>query len=111
MDADEKYRSLILDALRISADYRPRFGLGRQRGVTLEEFTARYSADPLYSWIGLDSPAIYAAHKAAGGITSIYRQIGIGCERLFQTLLQDTFGLTQSQSTWQYSTPRPKWRA
>ena len=107
MDADERYRSLILDALRISANYRPRFGLGRRRGVTLEEFTAQYSADPLYSWIGLDSPAIYAAHKAAGGITSIYRQIGIGCERLFQTLLQDTFGLTQSQSTWQYSTPRP----
>lgn len=107
MEADERYRSLILDALRISAGYRPRFGLGRRRGITLEEFTAEYSADPLYSWIGLDSPAIYATHKAAGGITSIYRQIGIGCERLFQTLLQDALGLTQSQSTWQYSTPRP----
>ena len=106
MDADERYRFLILDALRISAGYRPRFGLGRRRGITLEEFTAEYSADPLYSWIGLNSPAIYAAHKAAGGITSIYRQIGIGCERLFQALLQDTFGLTQSQSTWQYTTPR-----
>ena len=107
MDADERYRSLLLDALRVSADYRPRFGLGRRRGVTLEEFTAQYSADPLYSWIGIDSPAIYAAHKAAGGITSIYRQIGIGCERLFQTLLQDTFGLTQEQARWQYRAPRP----
>ena len=107
MDADERYRSLILDALRVSANYRPRFGLGGRRGVSLEEFTAAYSADPLYSWIGLDSPAIYAAHKAAGGITSIYRQIGIGCERLFQTLLQDTFGLTQDQARWQYRAPGP----
>lgn len=26
---------------------------------------------------------MYAAHKAAGGMTSVYRQIGIECERLY----------------------------
>ncbi len=107
MDADARYRSLVLDRIRVSADYKPQFGLGRRRGVSLEEFIAAYSADPLYSWIGLNSPAIYAAHKAAGGMTSIYRQVGIGCERLFQAILQDAFGLTQSQASWQYSAPRP----
>lgn len=30
---------------------------------------------------------MYAAHKAAGGMTSVYRQIGIGCERLFRKLV------------------------
>ena len=107
MNTDAKYRSLILDAVRVSAQYRPRFGLGRRGGMSLEEFRAAYAADPLYSWIGLDSPAIYAAHRAAGGITSIYRQIGIGCERLFQTLLRDTLGLTQEQASWNYRVPRP----
>lgn len=107
MDSDTRYRSLILDAVRVSARYRPRFGLGRRGGMSLDEFHAAYSADPLYSWIGLDSPAIYAAHRAAGGITSIYRQIGIGCERLFQTLLRDTLRLTQEQASWQYRVPRP----
>ena len=75
--------------------------------MSLEEFHAAYSADLLYSWIGLDSPAIYAAHRAAGGITSIYRQIGMGCERLFQTMLRDTLGLTREQTSWQYRVPRP----
>ena len=107
MDSDAKYRALILDAMRVSVEYKPRFGLGRRRGLNLEEFQASYSADPLYSWLGLDSPAIYAAHRAAGGITSIYRQIGIGCERLFRTLLQDAFCLTQDQATWQYTTSGP----
>ena len=107
MDNDARYRSLILDAMRVSADYRPRFGFGRRHGVSLEEFKASYSADPLYSWLGLDSPAIYAAHRAAGGITSIYRQIGIGCELLFKTLLQDTLGLTQDEASWQYTTSTP----
>ena len=32
---------------------------------------------------------MYAAHKAAGGMTSIYRQIGIGCERLFREIIKD----------------------
>ena len=36
-------------------------------------------------------------------MTSIYRQLGIGCERLFRTLLQDTSGLTERQASWEYS--------
>lgn len=110
MDTDEKYAAILLDALRVSADYLPKFGLGRRRGVSLDEFNAVYGADPLYSWIGFDAPAIYAAHRAAGGMTSLYRQLGIGCERLFRTLIQDAFGLTESQSTWAYSVPSTEGR-
>ena len=110
LDTDEKYAAILLDALRVSSDYLPKFGLGRRRGVSLDEFNAVYGADPLYSWIGFDAPAIYAAHRAAGGMTSLYRQLGIGCERLFRTLIQDAFGLTESQSTWAYSVPSAEGR-
>lgn len=110
MDTDAKYAAILLDALRVSSDYLPKFGLGRRRGVSLDEFNAVYGADPLYSWIGFDAPAIYAAHRAAGGMTSLYRQLGIGCERLFRTLIQDAFGLTESQSTWAYSVPSTEGR-
>jgi len=30
-----------------------------------------YRSDPFYNWVGLDNPLMYAAHKAAGGMTSI----------------------------------------
>lgn len=83
------------------AGYRPKFGYG-VGGMDLAEFTRVYGADPFYSWIGLNSPLVYAAHKAAGGMTSIYRQIGIGCERLLRELLQDTLGLSPAQSVWEY---------
>lgn len=66
-----------------------------------------YGADPFYRWIGLDSPLMYAAHKAAGGMTSIYRQLGIGCEWIFRSILQDTLGLTLTQASWTYSVPLP----
>lgn len=46
---------------------------------------------------------MYAAHKAAGGMTSIYRQIGIGCEHLFRAVLQDELGLTEDEASWSYS--------
>jgi hypothetical protein len=46
---------------------------------------------------------MYAAHKAAGGMTSIYRQIGIGCERLFRQILQDEIGLSLEESKWSYT--------
>jgi len=32
---------------------------------------------------------MYTAHKAAGGMTSIYRQIGKGCENLFRQIIID----------------------
>ena len=55
MDTDARYTSLILDAMRVSANYQPRFGLGRRRGVSLNEFKALYGDDPLYSWMSLDT--------------------------------------------------------
>lgn len=81
-------------------NYRPRFGTGA--GLTLSEFQRLYQADPFYSWFGLDSHLMYTAHKAAGGMTSVYRQIGIGCQRLIQRIFTDTLGLTAEQSTWSY---------
>lgn len=48
---------------------------------------------------------MYAAHKAAGGMTSVYRQIGIGCEHLFRQILQDVLGLSPADSEWSYEIP------
>lgn len=97
---DDEYLQIILDRLSVCKFYEPKFGTGS--GTSLAEFRAMYKADSFYSWFGLDNPLVYAAHKAAGGITSIYRQIGLGCEELFRQLLMDTLGLTHSQATWSY---------
>lgn len=104
---DKRYLALIRDALNICRQYRPKLGRGSKAGLTLQEFQAVYQADPFYTWFGLDSPLMYTAHKAAGGMTSVYRQIGIGCERLFRQILQDTLGLTDEQATWSYQVPAP----
>lgn len=77
-------------------------GRGRE-GVSVAEFQELYGADAFYSWFGLENPLMYAAHKAAGGMTSIYRQIGIGCERLFQMILRDELGLSREDVCWSYS--------
>ncbi len=61
-----------------------------------------YQSDAFYNWFGLDNPLMYAAHKAAGGMTSVYRQIGIGCEKLFRTVIRDALGLTATDVTWSY---------
>lgn len=50
---------------------------------------------------------MYAAHKAAGGMTSIYRQIGIGCERVFRQVLRDALGLSGEDVVWSYTTSTP----
>ncbi|MDY6807142.1 MAG: hypothetical protein SXA11_25480 [Cyanobacteriota bacterium] len=99
-NSDEEYLKLLTNPLKNCLNYKPKFGRGR--GLTKLEFETLYGADPFYSWLGLDSPLMYTAHKAAGGITSIYRQIGVGCERLIQRLIRDNLGLTASQSTWSY---------
>ena len=104
-DQDERYFQLIHRALSVCKNYRPKFGQGRKAGLTLDEFRTLYQSDPFYTWFGLDSPLLYAAHKAAGGMTSVYRQIGTGCERLFQQLLQDSLGLTAEQVEWSYLVP------
>jgi hypothetical protein len=101
---DKEYLSIILDPLATCRNYRPKFGHGV--GLTLAEFQTMYQADPFYSWFGLDSPLLYAAHKAGGGMTSVYRQIGIGCQRLIQRILMDALGLTAEQATWSYQVTR-----
>lgn len=100
---DAKYLRLILEPIKLCAQYKPKFGQGaKSGGLTLEQFQTLYQGDPFYSWFGLDNPMMYAAHKAAGGMTSIYRQIGIGCEKLFRTVLRDSLGLTDADVTWSY---------
>lgn len=84
------YLRKFLDPIKICRRYKPKFGLGsREEGIELARFLSIYGADPFYSWIGLDSDLMYAAHKAAGGMTSVYRQIGKGCENLFRQIIID----------------------
>jgi len=104
---DSVYLELILEPIRVCAEYKPRFGQGRKTGITLEQFQSLYQDDPFYSWFGLDNPLMYAAHKAAGGMTSIYRQIGIGCERLFRQILQDALSLSSAAVNWSYEIAGP----
>jgi hypothetical protein len=99
-ERDRLYREILLAPLRTSADYLPKMGGGEE--VDLAGFTALYGADPLYHWTGFDSPLMFAAHKAAGGMTSIYRQLGIGCERLFRQVLKDELALSEDQVKWSY---------
>lgn len=103
---DNKYLDLVLEPIRVCAKYKPKFGQGTKGdGLTLAQFQKLYQSDPFYSWFGLDNPMMYAAHKAAGGMTSVYRQIGIGCEKLFRNILKDSFGLAASDVTWSYELP------
>lgn len=110
---DQAYLETMLGPIRVCARYRPKLGQGGRRnvadaesGVTAEQFLALYGADPFYHWIGLDNPLMYAAHKAAGGMTSIYRQIGIGSERLFKSVLKDRLGLSSEDVAWSYPIAR-----
>ncbi|MEB3881994.1 hypothetical protein [Lyngbya sp. CCY1209] len=102
---DSQYLSLFLEPLKRCKNYRPKFGNSQtSKGYLLDEFTALYGSDPFYSWIGLDNELMYAAHRAAGGMTSIYRQIGIGCERLFREIIIDTTGYTNRDfAEWSYT--------
>ena len=101
----------MLDAIDVCLQYRPKFGQGSKGGgLTLGQFRELYQADAFYSWFGLDNPMMYAAHKAAGGMTSVYRQLGIGCERLFRRIIQDAFSLSQEDSMWSYQVVLPNGR-
>lgn len=97
---DGRYLKIILDRLETCKAYRPKFGTGH--AVTIEEFKQMYGEDPFYSWFGLDNVAMYAAHKAAGGITSVYRQIGLGSEEVFRQMLKDQLGMSNEQVEWSY---------
>lgn len=101
-DKDDSYRELFLTPLRECANYIPQLGGQTEEGVNLERFHQLYGADPLYHWVGLDSAAMFAAHKAAGGITSVYRQLGIGCERLARKVFSDTLRLDPAELLWGY---------
>ena len=104
---DQKYFDIMIEPLHVCKNYKPKLGHGGKEGYSLKEFRRFYGTDPFYKWMGLDTPLMYAAHKAAGGMTSVYRQLGIGCERLFRIILQDKLLLTEEQSKWSYKVARP----
>ncbi len=106
-ERDREYLDLLLRPIRVCASYKPKLGHGAKAAYGIAEFQTLYGADPFYTWIGLDDPLMYAAHKAAGGMTSIYRQIGIGCEALFRRLLVDQLGLSAESARWSYRIPGP----
>lgn len=97
---DEQYGEVLLTPLWTCANYLPR--MGGSDAVDIDGFKELYGSDPLYHWMGFDSDLMFAAHKAAGGMTSVYRQLGIGCERLFRRILMDELGLTAEQVVWSY---------
>lgn len=99
---EQRYLDLLLGPLDECASYKPKFGTDEEEGVSLAQFKQMYSADPFYHWIGLDSELMYAAHKAAGGMTSIYRQLGNGCDHLVRAIIRDTLRLTDEQVGWTY---------
>lgn len=99
-DRDTRYLNILMNRLERCLDYKPKFGTGSE--VTLEDFREMYGEDPLYSWFGMDNPLLYAAQAAGGGYTSLYRQIGLGCEELFREVLKDEYGLTDDQAQWSY---------
>ncbi len=103
---ENAYIEIFLEPIRKCSAYRPKFGnSSNSDGFNLSDFKTLYGADPFYSWIGLDDELVYSAHRAAGGMTSVYRQIGIGCERLFRKVLIDTTGYDESElATWSYIT-------
>ncbi len=102
-NADGGYLKIVVDAIKVCASYQPKLGQGNAGGLDLKAFRTLYQADPFYAWFGLDNPLMYAAHKAAGGMTSVYRQIGIGCERLIRQVFQDSLGLCPTDTTWSYT--------
>lgn len=97
----------FLTPVRICSAYRPAFGHSDSEGVDLPAFKVLYGSDPFYAWIGLDDPLVYAAHKMAGGLTSVYRQIGIGTEQLLRTIIRDAYCLSEGQTAWSYQYQKP----
>ena len=102
---DKKYLNILSHSIRVCQNYQPKLGRGKDDGYSLAEFRQLYQSDPFYHWMGLDHPLMYAAHKAAGGMTSIYRQIGLGCEHVFRAILQDTLHLSEKEVAWSYTIP------
>lgn len=106
MATEKELLKKFLDPLKVCKRYKPKFGQGnKEEGVSLPQFLDLYGADPFYAWCGLNSELMYAAHKAAGGMTSVYRQIGKGCENLFREVIIDSTGYSDRNSAaWSYKT-------
>jgi hypothetical protein len=106
MSTEQQLLKKFLEPLKTCKKYKPKFGQGNsETGVSIDQFMQLYGADPFYSWCGLDSNLMYSAHKAAGGMTSIYRQIGKGCENLFREIIIDATGYQNRVSAeWSYKT-------
>ena len=107
MNSDAHLVETFLAPVRVCADYRPAFGQSNSHGIDFSAFQELYASDPFYAWLGLDDPLVYAAHKTAGGLTSVYRQIGVGTERLLREILRDTLGLDEAQTAWRYEYGKP----
>ncbi|MCL2433128.1 MAG: hypothetical protein FWD16_01220 [Clostridia bacterium] len=100
---DTAYLGILLSPLDECARHKPAFGGNDPQGVDIVQFRKMYGDDPLYHWVGLDSELMYVAHKMAGGMTSIYRQLGIGCERLLRRIIQDEYQLDDKQVACSYT--------
>ena len=107
MNTDKILVETFLAPIRICAGYKPLFGHSDSQGTDLTAFQTLYGNDPFYAWLGLDDPIVYAAHKAAGGLTSVYRQIGVGTERLLCTIIRESLGLDDTQTAWRYDYAKP----
>jgi hypothetical protein len=106
MHNEVTYLKKFLDPLKVSKRYKPKMGQGnKEAGISLDQFLSMYGADSFYAWIGLDSELMYSAHKAAGGMTSVYRQIGKGCEFLFREIIINSCEYTDPAfANWSYQT-------
>lgn len=105
MNTEQKHIDIFLAPIKKCMEYKPKFGTNNSDGVSYSDFSTLYGTDPFYSWIGLDSELMYSAHKAAGGMTSIYRQIGVGCEYLFREIIHDCAKYESKDSAnWSYDT-------
>jgi hypothetical protein len=106
MHNEQIYLHKFLEPLKRCKQYQPKFGRGnKEEGLSLTQFLELYETDSFYSWCGLNSDLMYAAHKAAGGMTSIYRQLGKGCEYLFREIIIDaTEYESRKFAEWSYTT-------
>lgn len=105
--ADLRYAGIFMAAIGACRRYKPKFGGGSKGGLAFSEFRDLYGNDPFYGWLGLDSPLVYGAHKAAGGMTSLYRQIGQGCQLIYSQILKDRLGLDETEASWSYQVSKP----
>jgi hypothetical protein len=86
--------------MRQCLSYKPAFGTSAP--VSDLEFVDRYAADFFYNSVGLAIKEMYVAHKAAGGITSFYRQLGVSCEALTQSVFVEELGIVRENVRWSY---------